>query len=141
MDNSEDDLEIQKVRQVAVRWAAAIHDADLDLLRTLMTDDIKVIHGNGRTLSGKEQVLADLSHSFEGFRINQAISCDETIIAGDWAFDQSRVHTTITPKSGAKEKHYYSRTITILRKSRSDDWLVARAIGVIEQSDDSVAAA
>jgi hypothetical protein len=32
-----------------------------------MTDDIIVIHGNGRTISGREAVMADFACSFKSF--------------------------------------------------------------------------
>jgi ketosteroid isomerase-like protein len=98
-----------------------------------MTDDIVVIHGNGRALSGREEVIADLARSFERFRVRQRVEFDETIIAGDWAFDRARVHSSITPRDGGATREFDSRTITLLKRAAFGEWAVARTIGVVEQ--------
>jgi uncharacterized protein (TIGR02246 family) len=128
-----DDPEIQKVRQIAVRWATAVEYADLATLGGLMTQDIVIIHGNGRTVSGRAEVLADFARSFEKVHVSQHIDFEETIIAGKWAIDRSRVNTTISPRHGGDKKEFHSRTLTVLKQSSSGDWRMARAIGVIEQ--------
>ena len=88
---------VESVRRVALSWADAINRSDVHALRPLMADDIVVIHGNGRVLSGREAVLADLAESFEPVRVAQDIEFEETVIAGTWAFDRARVTTKIAP--------------------------------------------
>jgi len=125
--------DVEAVRQVALRWTNAVERGDVNALGRLMTEDIVVVHGNGRTLSGKEAVMADAAHSFKSCRIDQRIEFDETIIAGDWAFDRARVQTRITPRDGSDARDFHSRTVTLLKRAASGDWVVARAMGVVEQ--------
>jgi uncharacterized protein (TIGR02246 family) len=127
------DAEVQAVRQVALRWTEAVATADVEALSRLLADDIVVIHGNGRTVSGREAVVADLVRTFATFRVGQHVQFDETIIAGDWAFDRARVQMTMTPREGGDPQEFHSRTLTILKRTAFGDWVVARAIGVIEQ--------
>ena len=133
MTTSSPDEEIQEIRRVAVRWTAAVEAGDLEVLAGLMTDDIVVIHGNGRQLCGKEAVLNDFARSLEAFSVQQKVDSEETLVAGEWAFDRAKVHTTLSPRQGGETKQFDSRTITILRKHGSLGWRVARVIGVICQ--------
>lgn len=99
----------------------------------MMTDDIVVIHGDGRVLSGKRAVVAELTATIAAFSVQQEAESDETIVAGEWAFDRARVRTRIVSRSDGRVRDAASRTMTILRKAEAGQWLVARSIGVIEQ--------
>jgi uncharacterized protein (TIGR02246 family) len=128
------DAEIGEIRQVATRWTTAVEAGDIEQLGRLMTDDIVVVHGNGRVLTGKEAVMEDFAHSLQDFLIKQTVEPEETIVAGEWAFDRATVHTAISSrKHGGETRQFNSKTITILRKERGLGWCVARAIGVIDQ--------
>ena len=128
------DAEVQGIRQVATRWTAAVKAGDIEQLGQLMTDDIVVIHGNGRVLTGKKAVIDDLTHSLQDFSVKQTVEPQETIVAGEWAFDRSNIHTAISArKRGGDTKQFDSKTVTILRKENRLGWCVARAIGVIDQ--------
>ena len=61
-------------------------NADLAALEQLLADDVVLIQSSGRELAGKEAVLEDLGDSLQQFRIDQAASHEETMVAGDWAF-------------------------------------------------------
>jgi ketosteroid isomerase-like protein len=41
--------EFDAVRQMALNWTTAVERKSLDALTRQMTDDIVVVHGNGRT--------------------------------------------------------------------------------------------
>jgi len=128
--------EIQEIRRVATRWTAAVEAADVDLLGRLMTDDIVVIHGNGRMVCGKEAVMNDFARSFEDYSVQQSVESEETIVAGEWAFDRAKVHTIISSRKSQDTRQFDSRTVTILRKQSGAEWRVARAIGVIKTSSE-----
>jgi len=125
--------ESNDMRQVALHWTAAVASADVRALARLMTDDIVVIHGHGRTIEGREAVISDFASSFQDFRVEQKIDSEETVVAGDWAFDRATVHTSIEARAGGDRRQFESRTITILRKQDGGSWRVARSIGVMVQ--------
>ena len=136
-DKSSVAADVNRVRDLAIHWVDAIASADLDRLARLMSEDIVVIHGNGRTLDGRDAVLADLAQSFRFFEIKQTVEFEETIVANDWAFDRATIHSTIVPREGGDAKHFQARTITNLRRQASQAWCVARSIGVIVQEQSS----
>jgi len=131
MTSSSRKEEIEEIRRVAARWTAAVEAGDVELLGQLMTEDIVVIHGNARLLCGKEAVMNDFARSLEDFSVQQTVDSEETIVAGEWAFDRAKVQTTIKSRAGGDTKQFDSRTVTILRKQSGAGWRVARVIGVI----------
>jgi uncharacterized protein (TIGR02246 family) len=133
MSTSSPDEEIQDIRRVAIRWTAAVETGDIEQLGRLMTEDIVVIHGSGRLVRGKEAVMNDFARSLQDFSLQQRVESEETIVAGEWAFDRARVHTTISSRKSCDIKQSDSRSITILRKQSGLGWCVARVIGVICQ--------
>ena len=134
MTTRSQDEEIQEIRRVAVRWAAAVEAGAIDALGRLMTEDIVVIHGNGRLVCGKEAVMNDIARSLKDFSVRQTVESEETIVAGDWALDRAKVHTVISTREGGETKQFDSRSVTILRKHSEVGWRVARVIGVIRAS-------
>lgn len=127
----DDDVEV--IRRVALRWTAAIEQGDVTTLHRLASEDIVVVHGDGRTLSGREVVIGDLARALESHSLRQSVEFDETIIAGDWAFDRARVHMSVTPRDTGATRELNSTTFTVLRRTASGEWSIARAIGVIHQ--------
>ena len=118
---------------VAVRdaWLAALRSRDVDRLMELITDDIVVMHPNGRTDIGKAVVRADFERFFKQFTVDQKAVSDETVVSSDWAFDRGRVQTTLVPVGGGKPVQIDSEVVTILRREADGAWKVARTIAVL----------
>ena len=123
------------IRALCKRWANAISDTNVPELGRLMVEDVVVVHGDGRCLLGRDAVMADLSVALKKIRVNQRVEPQETIVAGEWAIDRSRVHTNILSLDSGEQRDIYSHTLTILRKELLNGWLVARVIGVVEQPE------
>jgi uncharacterized protein (TIGR02246 family) len=131
MTTSSSDQEIQEIRRVAVCWTAAVEAGDIERLGQLMTEDIVVIHGNGRMVCGRDALMNDTARSLKDFSVRQTVESEETIVAGEWAFDRAKVRTTISSRKGSDTKQFDSRSIAILQKQTGLGWRVARVIGVI----------
>ncbi|HUI63774.1 MAG TPA: SgcJ/EcaC family oxidoreductase [Bacteroidota bacterium] len=127
------DSDTEQIRILAERWLDAVAAGDIGQLGHLMTDDIVVIHGDGRIVSGRERVLADFATAFETIRLRQSLERQELVVAGDWAFDRSRIVTIVSSKARPESKEHRSQTITILRRDVSG-WRVARSMGIIERT-------
>ena len=122
--------EVKAIRQLAEEWTQAVEASNVEKLGSLMTEDIVVVHGNGRVVSGKRAVMDDIMSSLATVHISQLVHPEETIVTGDWAFDRAHVHTRITYMDGGEAQEFDSHTITILHKEGPRGWRVARAIGV-----------
>ena len=51
-------------------WLDAMRSSDIDRLAATVTDDIVVIHGNGRCVRGKDELRADFLKAFRSFAID-----------------------------------------------------------------------
>jgi len=125
--------DIEAIRSVAAQWTAAVEAGDIERLGQLMTEDIVVIHGNGRMVCGREAVMSDFARSLQDYSIQQSVESEETVVAGEWAFDRAKVHTTISSRKSSDIKNFDSRSVTILRKQSDLGWRVARVFGVLSQ--------
>ena len=131
-DSSSARSDIEAVRTLSARWVKAVERGDCAALAAMMTDDVVVVHGDGRQLTGREAVLDDFARAFGKYMIAQEVDFDETVVSGDWAFDRTSVRTRLTTLDTGAATEIRSRTITLLRKERRAGWLVARVMGVVE---------
>jgi uncharacterized protein (TIGR02246 family) len=124
--------EASAVRTVRERWLAAIEARDVDGIAALVTEDVVVVHGNGRCLAGKEQLRSDFLSAFRSFTVHQGITAANTIFAGAYAIDVADVSTTLTPVAGGASQQFLSHAVVVLRCQSDGSWKVARVVGLSE---------
>jgi uncharacterized protein (TIGR02246 family) len=122
-------LSIAAVRQA---WLDALRAGDAERLATMVTDDVVVVHGNGRVVRGRDELKADFQKGFEAFSIQQDVSSTEVVIRGRWAFEISEVESTLTPHCGGESTHIHSTTVVALRQHSDGSWKVGRVLGVLD---------
>jgi len=131
MSLSESRDSVAAVLAVRDAWLAALKSRDVGRLMELVTDDIVMMHPNGRTDTGKDAVRADFERFFQQFTADQRVASDETVVSGDWAFDRGRAQTTLVPVSGGNPVHVASEVLVILRREPQGTWKIARVIAVL----------
>src|SRR5690348_15098861 len=89
-------------------WRDAVKASDTEEIAEMVTDDVVVVHGNGRCVRGKDALKADFQKGFEAYSIEQNVSDIEVIVRGAWAFEISAVETKLTPRSGGETTHFQS---------------------------------
>lgn len=132
---SGDKDEIEPIQKVKAAWQAAMVAADVRGLGELMTEDVVVIHGDGQATVGRAAVQSEFSVLFRQFSVDQTATSEETVIAGDWAYDLGRVVTTLVPVGGGEPFEVRTKAIMILRRVPDGSWLIARTMGVVEEPD------
>ena len=132
MPANKDESPIAEILQVRDAWIAAVKAKDVDRLLSLLTEDAVFMHPNRPAVIGRAANRADLVTAFEKFQVDQRVVSDETVVAGEWAFDRAHVTTTITPVSGGNPVTVRSKTITILRRQPDGSWKIARVIGNLD---------
>ncbi len=81
-------------------WLAAVRAKNINALLKRVMDDIVVIHPNGRTVRGIDELRADFERFFEQFDLEQSAVVEETVITGEWAFDIRTVSSELIPVTG-----------------------------------------
>ena len=122
---------IAAVRQA---WLDAVKAGAAERLADMVTDDVVVVHGDGRCLHGREALKADFLKGFERFSIEQQVSSAEVIVRGTWAFEISRVESRLTPHWVGEAKQVHSTTVVGLNRQPDGSWKVGRVLGVLDSS-------
>jgi uncharacterized protein (TIGR02246 family) len=113
-------------------WLAAVKVGDAETLAGMLTDDVVVVHGNGRCVCGKEAVRADFLEGFRRFAIDQRVSSTELFVREKWAFEISEVESELTPVQGGQQLCAHSRTVVVLSRQPDASWRVCRVLGLLD---------
>jgi uncharacterized protein (TIGR02246 family) len=120
---------ITAIRQA---WLDAVRAGDAERLAAMVTDDIVVVHGNGRCVRGRDEMKADFLKGFETFSIQQDVSSTEVIVRGRWAFEISEVRSTLTPRRGGESRQALSTTVVAFTRLSDGSWKVGRVLGLLD---------
>jgi ketosteroid isomerase-like protein len=121
---------VPQVLAVQRDWLAAVRAKNIDAIVQSVTQDIVVIHPNGKTVRGVEELRADFQRFFGQFELEQSAVVEETVISGEWAFDISKISSTLWPVNGGDPKRLDSKVLTLLRQQGSE-WRVGRVMSVL----------
>jgi ketosteroid isomerase-like protein len=98
----------------------------------MVTDDVVVVHGNGRCIRGKEAVKADFVDGFRRFAVDQTVSSAEVTIRNKWEFEIAEVESILTPILGGDQIRANSKTVVVLARQPDASWRVARVLGLLD---------
>jgi uncharacterized protein (TIGR02246 family) len=121
----------EEIEKLKAAYVAALRTGDVDRLLDMVTDDVVAMHPNGKTTHGKQELADDFRRFFAKFRMDQTATSEETVVAGEWAFDRARVSTKVVPITGGDSSQVNSEVIVILRRDADGFWKLARSIAVI----------
>jgi ketosteroid isomerase-like protein len=90
-----------------------VRAGDAERLAAMVTDDVVVVHGDGRCVQGRDELKTDFMKAFESFSIEHNVLSAEVFVRGRWAF----------------EKHVRSTAIVALKRQPDESWKVGRVLG------------
>ena len=125
---------IAAVRQT---WLDAVRAGDAARLAALVTDDVVVVHGNGRCVCGQEALIADFRKGFEAFAIAQQVSNSQIVVRGAWTVEISDVDTRLIPHGGGRTSEVHSTSVVALKRQTDGSWKVGRVLGVMHDPKDA----
>ena len=123
---------VSSIAAVRQAWLDAVRAADAERLAAMVTDDVVVVHDNGRCVCGREELKEDFLKGFEAFSVEQDVSNAEVVVRGGWAFEISEVESRLTPRSGAEATHVRSTTVVALSQRPDGSWKVGRVLGLVQ---------
>jgi len=119
------------VAAVRQAWLDAVRAGDVERLGAMVTDDVVVVHGNGRCVRGRDELKADFRKGFESFSIEQNVSSAEVIVRSSWVFEIAEVESRLTPRCGGDSTQVHSTTIVALSRQPDGSWKIGRVLGVL----------
>lgn len=123
---------ISSIEVLRQAWLDSVRNDDVERLGTLVTNDVVVVHGNGRCIRGKDELKADFRKGFEAFSIEQSVSSPEVVVRGHWAFEISEVQSKLTRQSG-ESTEVHSTSVVALHKQSDGSWKVGRVLGLMDE--------
>jgi uncharacterized protein (TIGR02246 family) len=126
------DSAVTSITALRQAWLRAVRSSDVERLASLVTDDVVVVHGNGRCLRGKDEFKADFRKAFEDFSIDQVVSSAQVVVRGRWAFEISDVESRLSPHLGGESKQVHSITVVALNHQPDGSWKVGRVLGLLD---------
>jgi uncharacterized protein (TIGR02246 family) len=112
------------IRELVDTWLAASAAGDLPTVLRLIDDDA-VFMVPGREPFGKA-AFADATESMTGARMEATSEIREIKVLGDWAYMRTHLNVTMTPPGADQPMRRSGYTLTILRKTRDGQWVLAR---------------
>jgi len=115
----------EAIQAVADAWTAAYSAGDFDALMELYSDDAVDIPP-GQKSEGKAAIRERQVRGLEGYRASSALSFDEVIVSGDWAFARGVYEATYTDLVDGTEAEARNDNLWVLRKDSGGAWRIAR---------------
>jgi hypothetical protein len=71
-----------------------------------------------KIVRGVDELHADFKRFFEQFELQQLSEPEETVIAGEWAFDISKISSTLLPSGGGSSMRIDAKVFSWLRQQQ-----------------------
>jgi ketosteroid isomerase-like protein len=124
------DLEVSKIAAVRAAWISAMNESDIDGLIALATDDIVVVHANGKTAIGIDALRANLTHDFGLFDVEPRDSSAQIIVHDSWAIEFCEVDRMVSAVKSGRRVQTHSKIIAVFSRQSDASWKVARVVGL-----------
>jgi len=111
------------IRELVSTCFFASGAADTETVLSLMADDV-VFMVPGQEPFGKEKFAA-AARGMQNVRMEGTSDIRELTVLGDWAYLRNHLVVTVTPPGGQPLRRA-GYTLTILRKTPTGQWLLAR---------------
>lgn len=108
------------------RYLKAINDEDIDALSSLTTEGHIITPPNGRPIVGKAANDEINRRSFERYDVQETWMPDETVVAGDWAFQRGRYDLVTKPKAGGEPSQISGFFLRIYQRQPNGEWRMTR---------------
>ena len=129
---SEASFDRSKIAGVRKALNEAVKQSDVHQLTSLLTDDVAVVHEDGRCTCGKQEVQAFFLHAFARYDIEGTILSADVIAHDKWAIEMDEVDTTRESFGvGAPIKVHY-KAVLVYARQRDFSWKLARFIALPE---------
>ena len=116
----------QEIRQLVSTWMAASKAGDVDMVLSLMADDVVFLMPSQPVMHKADFAVAARARlGQEAPQFNGTSEIQEIRILGDRAFMWTKLTVVVTPPGGVQPMTRAGHTLSILKK-QSGKWVLAR---------------
>lgn len=120
--------ELSKISTLWEAWLSALGAGDARSLDRLVAEDVVVVHGDGRCLSGKEEVKDELAREPGGVRLEQKVASAEIVIRDKWAIQIGEMERTQAGTKADKKIRSHFRLVVVFARQPDATWRIGRII-------------
>ena len=125
-DTAEADQEA--INALRDQFLAAYNAADVPGVVACFTDDAVVMAPNEPAVEGSEALAEWQQAFFDLFAADLALSSEEVVVSGDWAFDRGTYTQFLTPASGGDAIQDRGKYLVALERQPDGSWKIAREV-------------
>ena len=124
-DKVDVDADKAAIKEIWNQWMVACKTGDVELLMSLMDDNMVQMPPSAPTNIGKEAILPGEEALLGTFDIEgPPMLVEEVEIVGDWGFSRLTFTYSITPKEGGETSTFTGKDLAILKKQSDGSWKV-----------------
>jgi ketosteroid isomerase-like protein len=120
------DEDLVAIAKFNERYLGAINTGDIATLSRLTTEEHVMLAPNRAPIVGKAANDAVNGAAFERFDFDESWNPEETILAGDWAYQRGTFTTAATPKAGGDKRVVSGAYLRIYRRQPDGEWRMIR---------------
>ena len=124
--------DLSKIAALREAWIAGMNDSDVDRLVSMVTDDVVGILGNGRCVSGKEELKAAFINGFGRFDIERRVVSAEVLVRDKWAFEIDELEGKLTPVRAGTQVTTQFKAIVAFKRQLDASWKIARLLDLLD---------
>jgi uncharacterized protein (TIGR02246 family) len=116
----------QAIRELVNKWQCATASGDLNLLLSMMAEDVVFLAPGQFPLRGKDSFADAFRAAWDHLGIDARSEIQEIRVSGSMAYCWNHFTVVITSLRGEPPRRRTGYTLTILRKTRSGAWIITR---------------
>ena len=116
----------QSVRDVVALWHSATAAGDVDIVLSLMSDDVVFLVAGHPPMRGRASFERGLRTLLTKSRIESTAEVQEVAVSGTLAYCWSNLTVRVFPLTGGDATVRAGSALSILRKQSNGEWLVVR---------------
>lgn len=115
----------QAIRDLVMTWMQASASGDLSKILELMSEDVLFLTA-GREPFGRKEFEAGFRSMQGQVRLSGTSDVQEVHVNGDMAYCRTKLKIAMTFLNTGEIKERGGQTLSVLRKNRSGNWVIAR---------------
>jgi uncharacterized protein (TIGR02246 family) len=120
--------DLAAIASVLQEHVDAVNAGDVDSLLAGMTDDVVYLPPDQPLLRGKEQLRALMTPAYEQLDAQISMRAEETVVAGDWAWEWGHLSGSMRPKAGGQATELDGKYFYVYQRPGAGSWRIARDI-------------